>query len=437
MSETKPSYDELAALVEQLLAEVRQLREENQRLKDRVGKLEEELQEAHRQAAPFRRRESLKKAAGEKKKPGRPPGHPGVHREIPKEIDAEVREPLECCPRCSGEVTQVLERIQFIEECPVVKPVRTKLTTYTGWCAECGEVESTHPLQTSRATGAAGTHLGPRAQALAVSLVHQSGLSMKKACDTLGQICGLKLSRGGLAQLLQRAARRCTAFFDQTLTSIRRSKAVYADETSWYVGRSGWWLWVFTTPTATIYAVEDSRSAAVVDRILGDRFKGMLITDCLASYNVIQCKKHKCIAHHLRVLKEHEQSLDQRGRTSQYLFLWKVLFKDVIATWKHRSELGTAKFSKKVTQITRGVTRLLERSPPEPEEVQFRDRLLRQHPHLLGCLSEPAAEPTNNRAERDLRPAVINRKISCGNRTENGKRHGKSCAMRRHHAAPR
>ena len=236
MSGTKPSYEDL-------LVQIAELLESNRRLEARIRELEEELQAAHRQTAPFRRRESLKKAPGEKKKPGRPPGHPGVHREIPDEIDAELREPLECCPHCSGEVTQVLERIQFIEECPVIKPVRTKLTTFTGWCAECGEVESTHPLQTSRATGAAGTHLGPRAQALAVSLVHQSGLSIKKACDTLWEICGLKLSPGGLAQLLQRAARQCTDSFDKTLTSIRRSRAVYADETSWYVGRPGWWLW--------------------------------------------------------------------------------------------------------------------------------------------------------------------------------------------------
>jgi hypothetical protein len=53
--------------------------------------------------------------------------------------------------------------------------------------------------------------------------------------------------------------------------------------------------------------------------------------------------------------------------------------------------------------------------------VKFRNRLRRQKNHLLGCLSEPAAEPTNNRAERDLRPAVIDRKLSCGNKTTAGK----------------
>jgi hypothetical protein len=244
---------------------------------------------------------------------------------------------------------------------------------------------------------------------------------MKKACDTLWNTCGLKLSAGGLAQLLQRAAQRSSDLYEEILTSIRQSPAVNADETSWYVGQPGWWLWVFTTPTATAYIVDQSRGADVVDHVLGDAFAGMLVTDCLASYNAINCRKHKCIAHHLRVLKEHEQSLERRGRQSQYLFLWKIFFKNVIDTWNLREKLGENQFLEIASRIGRGVDRLLDRSPPEPEEIRFRDRLNRQRDHLLGCLSEPAAEPTNNRAERDLRPAVINRKISCGNRTDTGK----------------
>lgn len=49
----------------------------------------------------------------------------------------------------------------------------------------------------------------------------------------------------------------------------------------------------------------------------------------------------------------------------------------------------------KVLQLTRGVDNFLNRSPPEPEEVRFRNRLFRRKDHLLGCLQDPAAEPTN------------------------------------------
>ncbi|HXD86743.1 MAG TPA: transposase [Urbifossiella sp.] len=49
--------------------------------------------------------------------------------------------------------------------------------------------------------------------------------------------------------------------------------------------------------------------------------------------------------------------------------------------------------------------------------MRIRNRLEKRKPHLLTCLDRlEAAEPTNNRAERALRPAVIARKISCGNK---------------------
>lgn len=421
MSEGKPTSAEGTSLVDQQGAEIVRLRQRVAELEQLVQTLQEQLQAAHRQAGPFRRRETLKKAEGEKKRPGRKKGHEGLYRPRPARIDHEVEVPLAGCPQCQGELTDVQRREQFIEELPPVRPVCVKVTTWTGVCAQCGEVRSTHPLQTSTAVGAAGNHLGPRAQALALLLSHRSGLTMGRTCQALWDLCGLKLSRGGLAQLLQRAAGRLEPLYAQIEQQIRDSAAVFADETSWYVGGPKWWLWIFTTPRATLYRVEPGRGSDVVQDALGDDFGGMLVSDCLASYNAIDCRKHKCIAHHLRVLKEHEQALEKRGVQSRDLLLWKILLKDVIATWQKREHMTPAAYAQKVLQLTRGVENLLSRSPPEPEAVAFRDRLRRQRDHLLGCLSDSAAEPTNNRAERDLRPAVIDRKLSCGNKTIAGK----------------
>jgi transposase len=418
----------LAALVEErqtenarLKGELAALREENARLVRRVAELEEELQGAHRQAAPFRRREQIKKPEAERKRPGRPEGHPGEYRRRPAQVDREVEVPLACCPHCAGPLSGLEQRAQYIEEIPPVRPLCVKVTTWTGVCGRCGRVESRHPLQTSTAVGAAGNHLGPRAQALAVLLSHRAGLTMSRTCQVLHDLCGLKLSRGGLAQLLQRAGRKLEPFYAEIRQRIQGSAAVFADETSWYVGRPGWWLWVFTTPAATLYRVEAGRGSDVVSATLGDEFGGMLVSDCLASYNPIECAKHKCIAHHLRVLAEQEQTLERRGVKSEYLLLWKLQLQDVIATWEKRDQREPAAYALKVRQLTRGVENLLARSPPEAEEVVFRNRMLRQRDHLLGCLKNPAAEPTNNRAERDLRPAVIDRKLSCGNKTPAGK----------------
>jgi transposase len=83
-------------------------------------------------------------------------------------VDEQIRVNLECCPHCQGPVSQKQSLTQYIEEIPVVRPRVTQLTTEAGWCEHCQcEVCSTHPLQVSRASGAAGVQLGPRALALA------------------------------------------------------------------------------------------------------------------------------------------------------------------------------------------------------------------------------------------------------------------------------
>ena len=68
---------------------------------------------------------------------------------------------------------------------------------------------------------------------------------------------------------------------------VRAAAAVYADETSWYVGGPGYWLWTFTTADATVYHVDHCRGRQVVLDLLGEDFPGMLVSDCLASYEAL------------------------------------------------------------------------------------------------------------------------------------------------------
>jgi transposase len=170
------SLQELHERLAYLEQRVRELEDENRRLREQ---LDEAQRAAARQAAPFRRREAKKVPDGPKKRPGRPKGHPGSHRVVPTHVDAEVEVPLPCCPQCGGGVQELEPIEQFIEEIPPIRPTVTRLVTYRGQCPQCGEVQSTHPLKTSDATGAAKVQLGPRAQALASVLNKQHGLTWK------------------------------------------------------------------------------------------------------------------------------------------------------------------------------------------------------------------------------------------------------------------
>jgi hypothetical protein len=98
-----------------------------------------------------------------------------------------------------------------------------------------------------------------------------------------------------------------------------------------------------------------------------------------------------------------------------------MFFKAVIALYNLRDVLGEEQFIVKRQLMEDWRDKLLARPVGLGGNVVIRNRLLKHRQHLLGCLYEPAAEPTNNRAERALRPAVIARKLSCGNKTQRGR----------------
>ena len=413
---TKAIIEHLRVEVERLKKRIESLEQENRRLRE---ELEKAQQQAARQAAPFRREEQKKIPPDEHKPPGRKAGHPGSYRKEPDHIDDTIELPLGNCPKCSGPLKDIERMEQIIEEIPPVRPHVVKVITYRGRCPFCGVVETHHPLQTSYGQGAAKVQLGPRALALAACLNKVHGLTMRKTCRVLQDLCGLRITVGGLSQALSRVANRVQWVYEGLVDMIRGSPAVFADETSWWVGGPGYWLWVFTTAEHTIYRVDHSRGSKVVRDVLGDDFGGMLVSDCLSSYDPAEYAKHKCIAHHLRAISK---AMKLPGTTDHsYLLAWRSFFHGVIALYNLREVISKEDFMAKRQAMERWRDALLSRPVGQSGDVSVRNRLLKQRPHLLGCLYEPAAEPTNNRAERALRPAVIARKVSCGNKTERGR----------------
>jgi hypothetical protein len=242
---------------------------------------------------------------------------------------------------------------------------------------------------------------------------------MRTTCRVLERLTGVSLSPGGLARAARRTALRVEPCFDRLVDEVRKSAAVFVDETSWYVGAPGHWLWTFTTADATVYHVDRSRGRRVVLDMLGPDFAGILVSDCLAAYEDLPYRTHKCIAHHQKAIaraRERPDTIDP-----SHLDDWKRLFTMVNALWRHRDRLGEPEFARRREHLELWLDRLLGAERTQPGDVSIQRRIGRRRHVVLGCLDDPAAEPTNNRAERSLRPAVIARKLSCGNRTESGK----------------
>ena len=147
--------------------------------------------------------------------------------------------PLLACPHCGGGVEAVAPIEQFLEAIPPVRPRVTRWVTDRGQCPHCGAVQSTHPLKTSEATGAAQAPLGPRAQALAATWNQQHGLTMRTTRRVLAQVAGLRPSPGGLAPGVRRVGHQAEAPSEARVVAVRAAAAVFVAETSWYLSGPG------------------------------------------------------------------------------------------------------------------------------------------------------------------------------------------------------
>jgi hypothetical protein len=401
-------------------------------LEARLAEMEQRFAELERRAvrgaAPFARPESKRSASP--KRPGRKGGHEGMFRVRPpdEDVDRRIEVSLERCPHCGDRLAAATDQIveQTIIEVPLVRPEVIRLLTHRSVCCRCGRsVASSHPLQVSTACGAAGTHLGPRTLALAASLNKGFGLTMSKTCAVLRDLLGLSLSPGGLAQALARIAGRLKAEDEALLKAVKAEPVLHADETSWWVGRSGFSLWVLTNRAGTCYRVVPSRSRAEAEALMGD-YQGVLVSDCLNIYDELTLYQHKCYAHHLKEIGKAIE--DPRARASPYLHDLRALLSGALALKAEMVSLPAAQIARMRQALEANADRLLGEPRTEanagadaaPLEEKLRQRLLKQRDHLFTFLDHDAVDATNNLAERQLRPAVISRKLSCGNKTERG-----------------
>ncbi len=418
----KNQPDLLIALVLKQAAIIDALQTQVATLTARVAELESQLAERKGPppAAPFRRPDAQRST--QPKRPGRPAGHPGEHRPRPDHVDEFVEAPLgPRCPDCQGELTSAIPLDQWIEDLPPVRPHVTQLRTWQASCPRCERtVRSTHPAQVSLAGGAAGAQLGARALAAACALKHQHGLSFRKCCAVLAALGGLRVSPGGLALACQRVAERVRADHAQLMSALLAGEVIHTDETSWWLDGRPASLWVWCSPTHTSYQVVEQRSRATFHQVVPPDWPGTLVSDCLSVYDEATPRQQKCYAHHLKAIKEAVQAGGLDGPDS-FLARCRHLLQNALTLKTEQPKLPAPEFVRRRRTLDLAADALLaEPRIDRPQEEKVRLRLRKQRDHLFVFLDHASVDATNNLAERQLRPAVIARKLSAGNKTRAG-----------------
>ncbi len=416
-----------------VLDENKRLRAENEQLRLRLGELEARLEAAlragKRQSAPFSKGEPKTDPKRPGRKSGEKHGWHG-HRQPPEHVDETVAVDPPCAcpdPDCGGELEEAGIEEQWQEEILPPRPIRRRFVIHVGYCRRCGRrVRGRHPLQTSQASGAAAAQVGPEALSLAARLHYELGLSMAKTAAVLEEVCGIRITRGGVAQALARLGERCAPTYGALLSSVRRGLMVVMDETGWRVGGVRVWLWVAAAELVTVYAIRPGRGFAEAAELIGADYAGLLVRDGWGPYRGFKKAVHQtCAAHLLR--RCHEMLETARGRGREIPRAVKAILLGALKLRDQRDagEIAEPDFLAELAKLEQQLRALLARPVSGADSPQGRllRHLGREFDALFSFLRMPGAPATNWMAEQALRPAVVNRKVWGGNRTWNGASH--------------
>jgi transposase len=415
---------ELRAIIAEQAKMIERLRAENDLLR---RLLDEERRKGRRQATPF----SKGSPKATPKKPGRKAGSEygrQSRRAVPEKIDQRVV--VECplfCPACTSEVKLTGEvGTQYQTDIPLIEPVTTMFEIQYGRCIRCGRrVQGRRPEQTSDAAGAVGAEqIGPNAVALAAHLNKSCGVSYGRIAEIFAQVFNFVVNRSTLARALVRLGRKAEPTHENLIEQIRQSAVVYPDETGWKVGGMKAWLWAATTLTATVYLIERGRGYPEAVKILGEAFEGVIGADGWAPYRRFErATRQLCLAHLLRRCRELLEA-PPTSDCAAYFAAIKSVLQDALALRDRRDD-GTISphgLSVSTGRIEARLNRLLDDPDLHDESLRFAEHLVRNRDAVFTFLKRPDVEATNHLAEQAIRPAVINRKTSGGNRTDNGAR---------------
>ncbi|MFC1601042.1 IS66 family transposase [Candidatus Sumerlaeota bacterium] len=351
---------------------------------------------------------------GRKKTPGRKQGHAGARRATPQ-IDRREQHRLECCPECGGPVSPPRRRrARIVEDIEQTRAVTTEHQIHAHYCPRCKK--RVEPKVTAALSGSS---IGHRALALSSWLHYGLGNSLGQIVQVFNALFQLPVSEGGLTQMWQRLAKVLEPWYDEIITEAAGSAVLHADETGWRVNGKTHWLWCFTQPSLTCYLIDESRGSKVLTEFLGECFEGILVSDFFSAYSAIKDEQRQvCFAHLLREIKKVSER-DGSDEWRAFAKKLKRLLKDALRLAAHHDRLS-GDYGRAVERLYLRLGLLTGEPSGHPDCRRLKKRLRRHHDSLFAFLEQPNVPPDNNRAERELRPAVIARKNSFHNMSDRG-----------------
>ena len=446
-----PQSSNLQLENERLRRELSDREEQIRRQAEQIAQQQKQIADAEKQIVDLERQLALRKQnstnsskppssdglAGEPRERGRrnksrrkgggQPGHRGAHRPlVPITQVDEIRSILpEQCQHCGHALPADIEQVQTagepqrhqVTELPPIQARTIEYQCHRVVCPECGQ--GTRATVPEEAKG----HFGPQLTALIAYLTVVCRMPRRVVEALLGQVLGIDISLGSTQKCWEEASQAVATPCQELEKQLKDEPVLNIDETGWRTNGAKRFLWAFVAARYVVYTVAATRGSAVLTRLLGAMFQGVLCSDRFSAYLKYHSGKAQfCWAHLKRNLlgiveftKSSAVERFCRDALAQHARLFRLWHKF------RGGQIDRHQLLPRSLPIQKKIFELAERHLDNPHrEVRNLATALFEHNHrLFTFLEYEGVEPTNNSAERALRTGVQWRKICFGNRSAN------------------
>jgi transposase len=356
---------------------------------------------------------SVRRAPSDKKS-GAQVGHVGHRRKQPDRIDREVRVFLSHCPDCHKELNRTDSHdTRIVEDIPVPQTVVTRYEIERQWCTCCNKEVVGTPKDT-----VPGFSIGLNALTHILFLKYRLRTTLRRIVEELRVTHRLTFTEGGIQSILHAFRTQFTTEYGAILKEIRDAPVKHADETSWRIDGENGYAWLFSTPTAAYYTIEETRGKGVPEETLGPAPNGLLVHDDYGGYQALPMDHQSCWTHLLRVSHDHAE---KETAATEMIALHTELSELFAALDEANKRPFIMQERLKVHAVfLRKVRSIIARTYTSPDALAVHTRISNQDKNLVEALLHEGAPLTNNHAERMIRPLVVTRRISGGSRSDDG-----------------
>lgn len=329
----------------------------------------------------------------------------------------------ECCPECGRALSG--GHIKWRQQVVDVPKVRVAVTDHLfveRYCGVCRKRHTPDPAVVLAGLVVGRKSIGIGLMSLITSLKTVCRVPIGQIRKLISALLGLDISSGEIVEILHDVAELEESTYENLLEKVRGSPVLHADETGCREDGVNGYIWSFSSPDVRYYTYRHSRGKVAAQDVLGDEFTGTLIADFYAAYNFYDGPKQRCWVHLCRDLKALvEKNPDLPEVVSWVEAVIEVYRRAKDSTKVEHTELERSRLKAGFEFELLAVAKPCIGAKTKPQRV-LAERMGNFIAELFTFVGDPAVPPDNNAAERAVRPAVVQRKISGGTRSARGSR---------------